>query len=58
VGELSASRKYIDALERENAALKQRLETEFPGRKLIHTRLSNMTEDKPEQGRSKCQFRS
>jgi len=38
--------------------LKQRLETEFPGRKLIHTRLSNMTEDKPEQGRSKCQFRS
>lgn len=38
--------------------LKQRLETEFPGRKLIHTRLSNMTEDKPEQGRTKCQFRN
>ena len=38
--------------------LKQRLEAEFPGRKLIHTRLSNMTEDKPEQGRTKCQFRN
>ncbi|MHA6720640.1 GMC family oxidoreductase [Sphingomonas sp. RS6] len=38
--------------------LKARLEAEFPGRKLIHTRLSNMTEDKPEQGRTKCQFRN
>jgi choline dehydrogenase-like flavoprotein len=38
--------------------LKQRLETQFPGRKLIHTRLSNMTEDKPEQNRTKCQFRN
>lgn len=38
--------------------VKGRLETEFPGRKLINTRLSNMTEDKPEQGRSKCQFRN
>lgn len=38
--------------------LKERLEATSPGRKLIHTRLSNMTEDKPEQGRSKCQFRS
>ena len=38
--------------------LKQRLETEFPGRKLINTRLSNLTEDKPEQGRTKCQFRN
>ena len=38
--------------------LKQRLEAEFPGRKLIHTRLSNLTEDKPEQGRTKCQFRN
>ncbi|MBB4099144.1 GMC family oxidoreductase [Sphingomonas kyeonggiensis] len=38
--------------------LKQRLETEFPGRKLINTRLSNMTEDKPEQNRTKCQFRN
>lgn len=37
--------------------LKQRLEAEFPGRKLINTRLSNLTEDKPEQGRTKCQFR-
>ena len=38
--------------------LKQRLETEFPGRKLIHTRLSNLTQDKPQQGRTKCQFRN
>jgi len=38
--------------------LKQRLETEFPGRKLINTRLSNMTEDKPDQNRTKCQFRN
>ena len=38
--------------------LKQRLESEFPGRKLIHARLSNMTEDKPEQNRTKCQFRN
>ena len=38
--------------------LKQRLEATCPGRKLINTRLSNMTEDKPDQGRSKCQFRN
>ncbi|MEG3088903.1 GMC family oxidoreductase [Sphingomonas sp. PB4P5] len=38
--------------------LKQGLEAKFPGRKLIHTRLSNMTEDKPEQNRTKCQFRN
>jgi len=38
--------------------LKERLEATSPGRKLIHTRLSNMTEDKPDQGRSKCQFRA
>ena len=38
--------------------LKERLESEFPGRKLIPARLSNMTEDKPEQGRTKCQFRN
>ena len=38
--------------------VKQRLETQFPGRKLINARLSNMTEDKPEQGRTKCQFRN
>lgn len=37
---------------------KQRLETKFPGRKLIHTRLSNITEDKPEQNRTKCQMRN
>lgn len=38
--------------------VKQRLETEFPGRKLINTRLSNLTEDKPDQNRTKCQFRN
>lgn len=38
--------------------LKGRLETSFPGRKLIHARLSNITEDKPEQNRSKCQVRN
>ncbi len=38
--------------------LKQSLETRFPGRKLINTRLSNMTEDKPDQNRTKCQFRN
>jgi len=38
--------------------LKERLEAKFPGRKLINTRLSNMTEDKPDQGRTKCQYRN
>lgn len=38
--------------------LKEKLEATSPGRKLINARLSNMTEDKPEQGRSKCQFRN
>ncbi|MEZ0496251.1 GMC family oxidoreductase [Sphingomonas sp. IW22] len=38
--------------------LKDRLESKFPGRKLINTRLSNMTEDKPDQNRTKCQFRN
>lgn len=38
--------------------LKERLEGQFPGRKLINTRLSNMTEDKPDQNRTKCQFRN
>ena len=37
---------------------KERLENQFPGRKLINTRLSNMTEDKPDQNRTKCQFRN
>lgn len=37
--------------------LKERLEKAFPGRKLIPLRSANMTEDKPEQGRSKCQHR-
>ena len=38
--------------------MKQRLETQFPGRKMINARLSNMTEDKPEQNRTKCQLRN
>ncbi len=38
--------------------IKPRLESTFPGRKLINTRLSNMTEDKPDQNRTKCQFRN
>ncbi len=38
--------------------LKGRLEQRFSGRKLIHARLSNLTEDKPEQGRTKCQYRN
>jgi choline dehydrogenase-like flavoprotein len=38
--------------------VKQRLETRFPGRKLINARLSNLTEDKPEQNRTKCQMRN
>lgn len=38
--------------------LKERLESSSPGRKLIHARLSNITEDKPEQGRTQCQKRA
>lgn len=38
--------------------VKQRLEAQFPGRKLINARLSNLTEDKPEQNRTKCQLRN
>jgi choline dehydrogenase-like flavoprotein len=38
--------------------LKERLEATSPGRKLINSRMSNMTEDKPEQRRSKCQYRN
>lgn len=38
--------------------VKQRLETQFPDRKLINARLSNLTEDKPEQNRTKCQMRN
>lgn len=38
--------------------LKPRLETTFPGRKLIHARISNMTQDKPEQNRTRCQYRN
>jgi choline dehydrogenase-like flavoprotein len=38
--------------------VKERLEKVMPDRKLIHGRCANMTEDKPEQGRSRCQSRS
>jgi choline dehydrogenase-like flavoprotein len=38
--------------------MKGRLESAFPGRKLINARLSNITEDKPEQGRTQCQKRA
>ena len=38
--------------------LKDRLEATSPGRKLINGRMSNITEDKPEQGRVKCQYRN
>lgn len=38
--------------------LKERLESKFPGRKLINARLSNITQDKPEQNRSRCQKRA
>lgn len=38
--------------------VKERLEAEFPGRKLINARIANLTEDKPEQGRVKCQMRN
>jgi choline dehydrogenase-like flavoprotein len=38
--------------------VKDRLEKALPDRKVIHTRSANMTEDKPEQGRSRCQDRN
>ncbi|UVO50566.1 GMC family oxidoreductase [Sphingomonas sp. SUN019] len=38
--------------------LKGRLEATSPGRKLINTRLSNMTEDQENKGRTKCQYRN
>ncbi len=38
--------------------LKGNLESKMPGRKMIHTRCANMTEDKPEQNRLKCHHRN
>jgi choline dehydrogenase-like flavoprotein len=38
--------------------VKARLEKAIPGRKLISTRTANMTQDKPEQGRIRCQDRN
>jgi len=38
--------------------LKEHLERAMPDRKVIHTRSANMTEDKPEQGRARCQDRN
>jgi choline dehydrogenase-like flavoprotein len=37
--------------------LQERLAATMPGRHLIPLRTSNMTEDKPEQGRTRCQHR-
>ncbi len=37
---------------------KERLEKAMPDRKLISARTANMTQDKPEQGRMRCQSRS
>jgi choline dehydrogenase-like flavoprotein len=39
-------------------AFKAKVEQDFPGRKVIIGRTANMTEDKPEQGRTKCQYRN
>ena len=38
--------------------VKERLEKAMPSRKLISLRSANMTEDKPEQGRTRCQDRN
>ncbi len=38
--------------------VKARLEAAMPGRHLINTRVANMTQDKPEQGRFRCQERN
>jgi len=38
--------------------VKERLEKAMPGRKLISTRTANLTQDKPEQGRVRCQDRA
>jgi len=38
--------------------VKERLEVTSPGRKLIHARLSNITQDNEDQGRTRCQFRN
>ena len=38
--------------------MKERLEAAIAGPQADQYRLSNMTEDKPEQGRTKCQFRN
>jgi choline dehydrogenase-like flavoprotein len=38
--------------------VKDRLEKAIPGRKLISCRTANLTEDKPEQGRARCQDRA
>ncbi|MFV0623418.1 GMC family oxidoreductase [Sphingomonas sp. ac-8] len=38
--------------------MKGRLESAYPDRKLINARLSNITEDKPDQNRTRCQKRN
>jgi choline dehydrogenase-like flavoprotein len=45
----------MNAVER---ALKQGVEQHFPGRKVIMGRSANMTQDKPDEGRSRCQNRN
>ena len=38
--------------------IKQRLEAAYPDRHLINARLTNMTEDRPDQKRTRCQVRN
>jgi choline dehydrogenase-like flavoprotein len=39
-------------------AFKTKVEADYPNRKVINGRTANMTEDKPEVGRTKCQYRN
>jgi choline dehydrogenase-like flavoprotein len=39
-------------------AFKEKIEEQFPGRKLIPSRVANLTQDRPEQGRTRCQSRN
>lgn len=40
------------------AKFKEWMEARYPGRRFIPSRLANMTEAKPDEGRSNCQFRN
>lgn len=46
------------ALNHVEQKFKQWMEARYPGRKFIPSRLANMTEAKPEEGRSNCQYRN